>query len=63
MKKRLFSILGILLAIFSFTNVFALSKSDMATLKLKSIKNGLSAIFAYNPFFVVFKLKYAIIDL
>lgn len=38
MKKRLFSILGILLAIFSFTNVFALSKSDMATLKLKSIK-------------------------
>ena len=34
MKKRLFSILGILLAIFSFTNVFALSKSDMATLKL-----------------------------
>lgn len=38
MKKRLFSILGILLAIFSFTNVFALSKSDMTTLKLKSIK-------------------------
>lgn len=38
MKKKLFSILGILLAIFSFTNVFALSKSDMATLKLKSIK-------------------------
>ena len=38
MKKRLFSILGILLAIFSFTNVFALSKSDMTTIKLKSIK-------------------------
>ena len=38
MKKRLFSILGILLAIFSFTNVFALSNSDMTTLKLKSIK-------------------------
>lgn len=38
MKKRLFSILGILLAIFSFTNVFALSKSDMTTLKLKNIK-------------------------
>lgn len=38
MKKKLFSILGILLAIFSFTNVFALSKSDMTTLKLKSIK-------------------------
>ena len=38
MKKRLFSILGILLVIFSFTNVFALSKSDMTTLKLKSIK-------------------------
>ena len=38
MKKRLFSILGILLAIFSFTNVFALSKNDMTTLKLKSIK-------------------------
>lgn len=38
MKKRLFSILGILLAIFSFTNVFALSKSNMTTLKLKSIK-------------------------
>ena len=38
MKKRLFSILGILLAIFSFTNVFALSKSDMTTLKLNSIK-------------------------
>ena len=38
MKKRLFSILCILLAILIFTNVFAFSKSDMTTLKLKSIK-------------------------
>ena len=36
--KKLLSILGILLIVCSFTDVFALSKSEMTTLKLKSIK-------------------------